>query len=480
MVSDKRRLVSIEKVDKNLDGRIDGIKTIFADESLNKYIIFNSIDKNYDGNLDHQYPQIIPLQQNNFLEEDFTCERMHKVTNFMKHLSQEVEKIILAQNGDYLVTDFGFKIHRGCLKKFGQNFLVKQIKNSLQTGLQCLAKLEEKLQKNLPKNKKIGAPMRNAIKIQTLLKKSPVSLVCDSHKKFELKTKAFASAHENSIAQIDKKTFVKHPYIVLNPKFSKTGPDEIDAHSLRQTLFHEHLHNIGHRHGATMEAPYACEDCCFSSNAKAARKKELACRICTGDYSSFLEKKYIEDLLEWSKLAGHTSIVSLTIKNYLNAFPKSTWGIIKVIQATIAIDPFAIALGQIAINEFKGLTKEEKAAIKATQKYANFAVIKRYSLYSKIAASAFYENRFSHDPKKSMEILELSTATLFQLKNKLTNPKEKLSSIDKEFINILLKNIKSTLNEISEKARGNQLGRYRDFNLYVRSHELFLKLKTSP
>ncbi|MBC7429753.1 MAG: hypothetical protein H7336_14145 [Bacteriovorax sp.] len=91
----------------------------------------------------------------------------------------------------------------------------------------------------------------------------------------------------------------RHPYLWLGPNITKLIKD--DPMELKATIFHEMLHNCGYTHSEGMEIPYTCEQCCFSNDLSADRKKS-ACNICGGKYSNEEDPAYIKDLFHWSKL----------------------------------------------------------------------------------------------------------------------------------------------------------------------------------
>ena len=94
-----------------------------------------------------------------------------------------------------------------------------------------------------------------------------------------------------------KELELHHPYVSYDPQLvlgdSEYKGKVVFYEELKAATFHELFHTIGYLHGPSIEYPYACEECCFPMYPDV---KELACRLCSEDYSSVSDQRYIKDL----------------------------------------------------------------------------------------------------------------------------------------------------------------------------------------
>ena len=111
--------------------------------------------------------------------------------------------------------------------------------------------------------------------------------------------------------------------------------DETNSSSTKEwsgRFFHELFHSISYLHGETLEFPYACEACCFDSQAD-AKTIAKACEICRGKYLS-ITKNYILDLEPlFNKIGGDELTLDVmpgSMKQYIKAHPHDRWGPIKL------------------------------------------------------------------------------------------------------------------------------------------------------
>ncbi len=234
---------------------------------------------------DQKSPQVYSFQSS--LAEEVTGNNFCKPDQLtLKKLSQLQDltplfgKIaLLKKEGSYYQTTMNVKIDSACLKIYGSE-LTLILQKLFQDSMACLKDLKGK-----------GSD-QNFLKIQSLLnnKDNPLKLNC-SNLNFPWKnsTMAFATVPGDAT----------HPQINLNPKRKE------NLKELKNTVFHELLHNCGHLHNHHVEYMYACPQCCQEKQARyefefEKQKIESACRICEGDFESSTDTKYLNELVGWS------------------------------------------------------------------------------------------------------------------------------------------------------------------------------------
>lgn len=136
------------------------------------------------------------------------------------------------------------------------------------------------------------------------------------------------------------------------------------------TIFHELFHNIGYAHTRTHEFAYTCPTCCLSSNS--TEKKNLACKLCKGNYLSTTNRQYLKDLYKFMILDDQDSTAGSFIESYLENHPKDRWALSRLIEANTFIDPpFAVAYAEIFKKRYPSLKTEEAKLIAATKQLDN-------------------------------------------------------------------------------------------------------------
>ena len=244
--------IKIEKVDSNFDGHFDRIKTF--EKFQKKYVkVFYQIDKNFDQTFERTYYETFKVDQQNCIQQF-----KHEVDSFIRNGLAAAAEV----NKGFLPTTFGFSIDQKCLQNWGNDF-PNLLKKSIQTSLQCMTRLHEEL--SYPEV--LTAGLRNAKDLIDLVKASPVTIVCSEKDNYNW---AGATGHASSSpGKSLESPSVKHPFISINPNNPKVLPaSSKNLLELKRTIFHESLHNIGHRHGHGIEFPYACETCCFPDQEK--------------------------------------------------------------------------------------------------------------------------------------------------------------------------------------------------------------------
>ena len=66
------------------------------------------------------------------------------------------------------------------------------------------------------------------------------------------------------------------------------------------------MHNLGYLHNDDIEFPYTCDDCCIGHAPGyeiSDEAKEMACKVCTGNYTNSTDKDYLKDIAKWAILS---------------------------------------------------------------------------------------------------------------------------------------------------------------------------------
>lgn len=257
-----------------------------------------------------------------------------------------------AQNG-FLPTGLGYRVENECYEKWGSDFN-QIIKDVVSNGIQCLKDLDIK-----SGGKGTSGAMRNAFEISKLLEGDKISLVC-SEKEYDWEgIRAHAST---SAEQVIKEKNIKHPFVSINPKYPKMldGFRQREMKEIKDTIFHETIHNLGYMHGEDIEYPYTCAECCFGDSGDLALK-EIACKVCAGNYNDEKDILYIKDFFTFAKLNSQRDLGAVAIQNYLKENPRNTLGITMLAYARSGFfDPVGGELGRVIIARHPSLSDEEK------------------------------------------------------------------------------------------------------------------------
>ena len=143
---------------------------------------------------------------------------------------------------------------------------------AVREGTRCLLDLQEKGKGDAPEG--VTNALRNALALDSLRRRSPVSLTCE-HKDFDWGEGVAKCLGRASVSHLDD----DHPIVLLNPDLPRTAyadarVERMEVEKSRATLFHEHLHNLGHAHGEDIEYSSACEYCCFTIPGKCFSRKQ--------------------------------------------------------------------------------------------------------------------------------------------------------------------------------------------------------------
>lgn len=195
--------------------------------------------------------------------------------------------IKLPPGQDFLVKDFG-RIHRSCLERFGGKFITA-LEEGTTEGLACLKKLAS------------PAADKNLQLLRNLFASNKLVYFCAEHSKDWKKSHLFAHASINEESNLPIEG-IQHPYVSYDPQLVLLDSEykgRIETYeTLKAGSFHELFHNIGYVHGITIEYPYACEECCFPAYGNV---REIACKLCAGDYQGIGDRRFLADLKEYQQ-----------------------------------------------------------------------------------------------------------------------------------------------------------------------------------
>lgn len=256
--------LSTEKYDLNQDGKFEKIKKI---QILQNELVVTDLVLNNKGEFEMQSETTISLLE--ALGQSEICDvnaSENPIFKNIKAFTPLIEQLFITEVKDgFSHTSFGPKIHESCMKQFGESFPAL-VQSTLRDSLNCLSLLD-------------GPGSReNLTKIASILenKDNPLKLRCGE----DLGSGAAARATIPG----DK----GFPSIAIS-KTHESNPKEI-----KDTVFHELLHNCGHiHHKDHIEYMYSCPDCC---ERKPMDKTSEYCKMCRGDYTDPNSFEYIRAL----------------------------------------------------------------------------------------------------------------------------------------------------------------------------------------
>jgi len=454
-----KKLIRIE-IDQNEDGKIDFITvlnnpTYFKIEiqdtnnngkfnrkksykilSKNKIEILIEIDSDHDQIFDIKYSDI-----KESLEKKDKC-IIEKIESSISQLSKNTNQILSYNNKGFINIGTGYSVDQKCLEKWGDSFILK-VKDSMKSGLQCLLNLDKTNQSE--NNDRISGAFINAYEITELQKNNSISIVCseDDYKHWE-GAAAHASSSKNS--EIGSKK-IKHPFISINPNYpdTKGSPTSDESFFIAQTLFHEQLHNLGYKHGDSVEYPYTCGKCCF--NEEKSDETDMACKICSGNYLNEADPNYIKDFAEYS-LRGFSqrtaSIASETIKKYMKENKKSSFGLIQLAKVNSNyFNPIGPEIANLIELNSITIDKNNKNDFDTSKEWKNNEMFKKIKKSSQVLAQIQYEIYYNKSSDNALNLLETNKEILKKEFNLYTQLGEK----DTSYLYIL-ENVKQNLDDI--------------------------------
>lgn len=392
----------IEWQDTKYTGKFDRKKSfLLLPESKTR--ITTELDTTGDAKFDTRYEEVLDN-----LQKQAACGPV--VSQKIQELSKTVLTAVSKTDKGLLPTGLGYKVDFECYQKWGDDFN-KIVKDVALGGLQCLKDLDTKGRSG---NNTSGA-LRNAFNLTQLMKDDGISLVCSEEKDYEWSA-TMAHASTTPSDKIVSKN-ISHPFVSINPNHPENSITNREAEiaELRNTIFHETLHNLGFKHKEGIEYPYTCGQCCFDDGANAAVKAQ-ACKVCLGNYTNETDIKYVKDFVEYSQLSYQSDRGAAAVEKYLKENPKSTQGISILAYAESGIfNPVGSELAKIIKEKNKNLTDENKKYLVESQKYDDaddLKAVKKDS--SKVLANSLYELYYNKNGVNALANLEKNKVLIKQ------------------------------------------------------------------
>ncbi len=301
----------------------------------------------------------------------------------------------LRLNNGYLDLQPGHRVHESCLTNWGRDLFVENFQSAMSTGLQCLGRLA---------SGNNGARV-NLSQLESLFATTKVTVLCHQR---DYEWNGVVGHASTGPADAIKDPAVAHPYISLNP----TAPNPAtagDILELKKTLFHEQLHNLGLRHGHSIEYPYACEDCCISEGQTPEDTAliGLACKVCTGDYAGTTDKRYVLDIINWGNQDYRFFLGQKAATNYLKESPRDPWGYAAAALASSDIfNPFGSSLAAELRRRVPARTAEVEGLLVRAEKFKDASHFKFAKPSADVLAKAHMDLFFAQDAKSALATLE--------------------------------------------------------------------------
>ncbi len=381
----------ITEQDTNFDSKFD-YKKSFSVYDAKKSKVSIEIDKDFDGNYEILFFEVI-----NNLQDNTECFQV-AIQSHLDKLSATSLAIGEKINGQFHKTGTGFKIEQDCFNKWGDGFK-DVVKESVSTGLQCLSRLAKK-----NKQKMTGA-LKNGFDLTQLFKDDKISLVCSETGYDWEGTRAHASTKKGQ--KMETKN-IHHPFVSLNPKFpeNKVQNRKDELKQIKETIFHEALHNLGFRHSEDIEFSYGCGACCFD-NTEAGNGKDIACKICLGDYKNEMDPNYLSDFVDFGKENYKESFARDAVIKYSKSSPKDLKILSMMADSSASIfNPIGSKLAKlIEKNHPQNLDQKMKSHLASATKYADLEEYKSSPVSNSTLAQTYYELYYNHDGAKAVDLL---------------------------------------------------------------------------
>ncbi|GAB4010799.1 MAG: hypothetical protein Fur0010_04150 [Bdellovibrio sp.] len=363
------------------------------DEKAKQIEIEISIDENLDGKFDRTFTNRQPLseyREGNCSNPLSGLPQVSGFTNLGLNVAQEVD--------GFLTTNRNI-IDKKCFDSRGRDWFLQRVENANSKGLSCL--------KNLGERGGRGAA-RNFAGLENLFNSSKVQIVC-SENAYDWGTSTLAHA---TITAQDNKNGLRHPALSINPNFDRKFSAEDGDLEFEKTIFHEQLHNLGIRHGHDVEYPYTCETCCFP-NGQTAEAVDAACKVCSGNYESAKDIKYIEDISNYGEKTFDRSNARAATVNYLKEKPGDPKGLAYLALNTSGLfNPAGIELAKKL--EQDNPSPEVKAILDRARSHEGSSFHRQYDRTAQALAQAYYDMFKTGDPNKSLDALKNNMASIKQ------------------------------------------------------------------
>lgn len=387
--------------DSNYDGKIDFRKSYLRHNPL-KSKVFKEVDLNHDGVFESKLFEIVDDVQKN--ADCFKVVIESQLQKFAQTNLSVAEKI----GPNFRKTGVGFKVEEDCYKKWGNDF-GKIVKDSVQTGLQCLANLGAKEKSSL------SGALRNGYNLSKLFKDDKISLVCAEDDYDWSGARAHASTRPDQ--QIKNKN-VSHPYVSLNPSFPENpvGKRTDEIKQIKETIFHEALHNLGYRHSEGIEFSYGCGACCFD-NTEAGPGKDIACKICAGNYRNELDENYLRDFIKFGKHNYKDSFAYDAVAKFTKLRAKNLQGLAFLANSSGSVfNPIGPELAKIIRTKHSNpnLERTIERELEGAETYSDMSDFATSKASTTHLSSALYELYYTHDSAKALAILSANKTQIKQ------------------------------------------------------------------
>lgn len=385
--------LEVELQDVNFNGKFERRRSIKSIAS-GKLEITTELDRNEDGVYEVKYVETVGATQ-----EQTSCFE-GVVFNKIRALAEDSMLAGGALNQGFIPTGFGYQIDGACLRNWGADFAL-HVRDSMKTGLQCLADLHLKY----GSQRIMTGSLRNAFELTRLLESDQVKILCSEEEYHWDGTAGHASTVPG---QSLNELGVAHPYISLNPHDPQSGQHSGTSEELaelKKTLFHEQLHNLGYRHGHDVEYPYACEDCCFA-DGEDEEVKEAACRVCAGNYQNEVDPKYVRDFIFYTQKSYRNFRGVEAALHFLKENPNSTQGLSLMALASADIfNPIGPHLAQKILDRNLSLSAQELSDTLRALEYKDISHFKTLKKSSEGLSEAMLALYYERDAPKALEVL---------------------------------------------------------------------------
>jgi hypothetical protein len=366
----------------------------------NKSRIINELDKDGDGVFEVKYEQVVE----NLQKQDHCGE----VNSTIRDLSNTTFKAVAKNQKGLLPTGLGYKVDVACYSKWGDDFN-KIVKEVAVGGLKCLMNLDKKGRLG---TKTTGA-LRNAFDLTKLMKNDGISLVCSEDDYNWDGIVAHASTTSTEVMPVKN---IKHPYVSLNPKHPENDAShrQKEIINLKDTLFHETLHNLGFLHNEDVEFSYTCGLCCFGSGADDPAAKEQACKVCTGNYKNVTDVNYVKDMIEFSQLTYDPARGAAAAIKYLKE-NKNSAGMAMLSYSTSSVfNPVGGELSKLVSARVKDLSPSDKIYLEKAGPNKNDPDFAPVQISARALSGSLYELYYNKSGTNALDMLERNKATIKQ------------------------------------------------------------------
>lgn len=390
----------VRVLDSNYDGVFERRDTTYGDGD-DFLRVETELDRDFDGKYDRRWVSRRPRRET--VAND-TC-GIQSISPAAEVLANTAQTGVDQSDG-FTLMGTGHRVHRSCFERWGRETFSATLREAFSSGLQCLDRLANN---RATTNRAAGY----ALELRHLWQDDAVALTCGYTDYNWGAVSAFAST---SPGEVLTNSPVRHPYIVINPNDPTPRPPTREKLiELQSTLFHEQLHNLGILHGESIEASYGCATCCITSayTESPPEDREIACRVCLGDYEGPLDRAYVTDMIRWGSLS-YSSLLRRVPRDlviqYLQANPGERWGISALAEALSSQpdNPVGAALAVLVSERMRtpALSAEESGMLERARSYQGFLPEwEQVRTTSQSAAEAIYEYFVAQNPQRAVQIL---------------------------------------------------------------------------